>query len=842
MLENEQVGLLLLLLLLLAAGCCWRRRCSRLLRAMAGRAWVRVAGAVAVGVALGAGGARARPLNVGFLVPMSDGVSGQTSCDDDLLLHAGYCQWYGTAAKPAGELALTTTGLLAVEHFNARNGKYVKELAALGDCSVQMTTAVEDDGSDASLSVRNMFKMIDSGVPPDVVIGTDTSSSSRATAVVSGVFGIPQLSYWATSSTLDNKVDYPLFMRSIPTDDALAFSVCKYWVSKGYKFASVVYVNDNYGEAWQAAVVKQCAKMGMKQVLTMPFSDGTLEEVDAQMKTLAASIKATGINVVLLVLVDLGFSSYFKAAYELNMTGAGTSLMVSGGTTSDFANLGAKYYAHATGTLYAASTGGVASNPTFKAFMDDWPAVNRTAINARMPAHWQLQADFFQNVPADKMEITDAGVFAYDNVILTGLFACAKFPDGNFSADFGQQLFDARQEITFNGLSGRVVINEVGNRAPETANYVLNNLMVDDAGVFSLQSAGVYNTTREAWVIVEGGELLNGNSRAPIASMTLPLHDRRLPGNVKSACYVLFAINMCVGAAFVSWALINHKHAVVRASQTKFLIIIGLGCMLSSSAIIPITIDDTGQTETDYDWDKQVALDGNAIDLAANLGCRLSVWLYCTGFVLVYSSLGAKIWRVRVIFSNTKLRKVSISNNLLFSMIATALIIDWSLIGVWTAHTGDQKLAFRRTVLSRDRFENPLTSAGACYSSVSTTFILLLAAFHLSLLLIGSIVAYQARNVSTSFNEGKYVAVAMASNLQVLALAIPVLVIAGDNPASSTFLRSGVIFLSDLTCMCVIFIPKIVAWKAGATSSGDSSATSAATVVPSSGGSSVEKS
>jgi hypothetical protein len=464
--------------------------------------------------------------------------------------------------------------------------------------------------------------------------------------------------------------------------------------------------------------------------------------------------------------------------------------MVSGGTSSDYANLGAKYYAHATGTLTAASTGGVASNPAFKAFMDDWPAVNRTAINARMPAHWQLQADFFKNMPADKMEITDAGVFAYDNVIFAGLFACAKFPNGNFSADFGQQLFDARQQIPFNGLSGRVVFNEVGNRAPETANYVLNNLVVDNGGVFSLQSAGVYNTTREAWVIVEGGELLNGNSRAPIASMTLPLHDRRLPGNVKSACYVLFAINMCVGAAFVSWTMVNDKHAVVRASQTR-LLIIGLGCMLSSSAIIPITIDDTGLPDTGYDWDKQVALDGNAIDLAANLGCRLSIWLYCTGFVLTYSSLGAKIWRVRVIFPSKKLRKINISNNLLICMIATALVIDWSLIGVWPATGGDQMLAFRRTVFSRDRFENPLASAGSCYSSVSTTFILLLAAFHLSLLLIGSITAYQARNVSTSFNEGKYVAVAMASNLQVLALAIPVPIIAGDNPASSTFLRSG---------------------------------------------------
>jgi hypothetical protein len=52
---------------------------------------------------------------------------------------------------------------------------------------------------------------------------------------------------------------------------------------------------------------------------------------------------------------------------------------------------------------------------------------------------------------------------------------------------------------------------------------------------------------------------------------------------------------------------------------------------------------------------------------------------------------------------------------------------------------------------------------------------------------------------------------AMVSNLQVLCLAIPILIIVSENPGSNFFIRSGVIVLNDFSVQCFIFIPKILA-------------------------------
>mmetsp|Transcript_17676 Transcript_17676/g.56429 ORF Transcript_17676/g.56429 Transcript_17676/m.56429 type:complete len:89 (-) Transcript_17676:150-416(-) len=85
-------------------------------------------------------------------------------------------------------------------------------------------------------------------------------------------------------------------------------------------------------------------------------------------------------------------------------------------------------------------------------------------------------------------------------------------------------------------------------------------------------------------------------------------------------------------------------------------------------------------------------------------------------------------------------------------------------------------------------------------------------------------------------SESKYVAVAMVSNLQVLALASPVLVIVSGQPIASMFLRSAVVFFNDFGVLLFIFVPKWQAFRKSykIESSGmGTSATTKTTSVPS---------
>ena len=50
------------------------------------------------------------------------------------------------------------------------------------------------------------------------VIGSESSDASMMIANVLGLFDVPQISSWATSDLLSNKVRYPYFMRMVPPD------------------------------------------------------------------------------------------------------------------------------------------------------------------------------------------------------------------------------------------------------------------------------------------------------------------------------------------------------------------------------------------------------------------------------------------------------------------------------------------------------------------------------------------------------------------------------------------------------------------------------------------------
>jgi len=74
----------------------------------------------------------------------------------------------------------------------------------------------------------------------------------------------------------------------------------------------------------------------------------------------------------------------------------------------------------------------------------------------------------------------------------------------------------------------------------------------------------------------------------------------------------------------------------------------------------------------------------------------------------------------------------------------------------------------------------------------------------------GNYLCYVCRKVSAAFSETKYIGIAMVSNIQVLALGIPVVLIVAEEVLPNYFVRAGVIFLNDFTVLALIFFPKIL--------------------------------
>ena len=56
---------------------------------------------------------------------------------------------------------------------------------------------------------------------------------------------------------------------------------------------------------------------------------------------------------------------------------------------------------------------------------------------------------------------------------------------------------------------------------------------------------------------------------------------------------MLFAITFAVGLIFGLWTITNFRTRIVRASQPEFLLLIIVGCWVSSATILPFAIDDS---------------------------------------------------------------------------------------------------------------------------------------------------------------------------------------------------------------------------------------------------------
>lgn len=64
---------------------------------------------------------------------------------------------------------------------------------------------------------------------------------------------------------------------------------------------------------------------------------------------------------------------------------------------------------------------------------------------------------------------------------------------------------------------------------------------------------------------------------------------------------------------------------------------------------------------------------------------------------------------------------------------------------------------------------------------------------------------YKSRNICTTFSEGRYLSVAMVSNLQIFVVAVPVVIILGSESQASFFIRVSVVWLNDLAVLALLF-------------------------------------
>lgn len=245
-----------------------------------------------------------------------------------------------------------------------------------------------------------------------------------------------------------------------------------------------------------------------------------------------------------------------------------------------------------------------------------------------------------------------------------------------------------------------------------------------------------------------------------------------------------------LGAAM--WVYMKRESLVVKASQPPFLWLICFGTFVMGSSIYTTGIDDSVASQE-----------------GCHAACMITPWLLCLGFSITFAALCSKILRLKILMLNAaKLKRIKVKvQDVLFPFCAT-LVLNGALLVTWTLA---DPVYWERVAAGRTQ-DGQLESFGRCVSSgrLSDVMFALLVTINVLALLMANVLAYQTRNLKVSYEESKYVNLALFSILEALLIGVPILTLV-DDPEASYMVRSLLVFVLCMAVLLFMFIPKF--WK-----------------------------
>ncbi|XP_060734337.1 extracellular calcium-sensing receptor-like [Tachysurus vachellii] len=137
---------------------------------------------------------------------------------------------------------------------------------------------IHDSCSTVPMAIKVAFQLAN-GLKPDfnetgtcsqyaaatvpAIIGDSASTQSISIARVLGLFGIPQVSHYATCSCLSDKNHYPTFFRTIPSDQHQAAALARMVKHFGWTWIGAVRSDSDYGNYGMASFLKAAEAEGI---------------------------------------------------------------------------------------------------------------------------------------------------------------------------------------------------------------------------------------------------------------------------------------------------------------------------------------------------------------------------------------------------------------------------------------------------------------------------------------------------------------------------------------------------------------------------------------------------
>ena len=238
------------------------------------------------------------------------------------------------------------------------------------------------------------------------------------------------------------------------------------------------------------------------------------------------------------------------------------------------------------------------------------------------------------------------------------------------------------------------------------------------------------------------------------------------------------------------------SHPVFRSSSPLFMLVWFLGLLHITGAIVTL-----GLTQT-------------------NASCIAFTWCTQLGFTLVFAPLFAKAYRIYRIFGRRKLKVVKLTNRKLLVAVGITFAIDAVYVAVWnsvappTVVTTVQFVATSTGAGNAQQYDYPMCS----YAGQSSSFFVAEAVIKLAMLAIGVMLAFGTRQVNSQFNESKSIGICIYNLVFAIGLIVPIMLLV--DAVGDTYTLLLLFCLAEILyfTLCVLFLPKLLAFPSGASS------------------------
>ncbi|CAB9500603.1 Metabotropic glutamate receptor 4 [Seminavis robusta] len=690
----------------------------------------------------------------------------------------------------------------------------VKELTRLLTPSSSSSTTSINDQDDTNNNNTTIHNNNDNNIPPCAVIGARTSSSTGPSSIVSGAYGLPQMSFTATSPELNDAFKYPLFGRVVPADDAAAKGAMRFLKQVVQTtHVNVLYINDAFGNHYHQAFQKEAEVYGTTAIGFPIAFPPDPKDIQQQL----SKVKQNGVRHVLMVFFSDHLDPVMRQAVELGIAGqdADGYFWMLGISTSYFGNLHLNMtdesdaaLAHAIqGMAVLPEFGAKPNSPGYDRFAQAWQDNTADAtvhFNQKMPTIrgvdncFEAGPWFFQdNDPGSTAH------FAYDTVISMGLGACAAMMQKQQSEQVtsldGETHIQAIINATFEGASGNVQLDPATkSRDPLRFSYAILNVLPN----LNETSQMVKFDTPEVIVLTPNQELTDwdmlyldeatrfvfhdGTSNPPPSLPPITVNKNYI-GQLRILGYCCFALIAGLSIGFTVWTFVNRNVKVVIASQPFYLMMVSVGTLILGSILIPLSMDDQHYSQQ-----------------ATDAACMAQPWLGSIGFVTAFTALASKMRRIDQLLV-LKTKDVLIPYMVMMGLNLVVLVC-WTIMA---------PLKFVRKVDDgTDPWNRVVSSAGSCRVADDSIggaipYILALAAINVAAVLNANVLAFRTRHMHTQYSESRWIGLIMLCLLQSWLTGIPIIGLLYEIPQAHYVVITLIVTFTSLAILLLIFVPKI---------------------------------